>query len=103
MFFGTFDYIILTLIFIFNIGVLKYKIIKKRNWILYLIAFLLLGFIIPFFSMGFEIDRAIENEIVIDNFTLLYTYFRFPIWWFIGAIEIFILRKNIKNKMIIES
>lgn len=80
MFFGTFDYIILTLIFIFNIGVLKYKIIKKRNWILYLIAFLLLGFVIPFFSMAFEIYKATENEPVIDDFTLLYTYFRFPIW-----------------------
>lgn len=97
MFFGTFDYIILTLIFIFNIGVWKYKIIKKRNWILYLIAFFLLGFIIPFFLMGFEIDKANENESVIDNFTLLYAYFRFPIWWFISVIEVFILRKITKK------
>ncbi|AZB28543.1 hypothetical protein EB354_04285 [Chryseobacterium balustinum] len=97
MFFGTFDYIILTLIFIFNLGIWKYKIIRKRNWILYLIAFFLLGFIIPFFSMGFEINKATENEPVIDNFTLLYTYFRFPIWWFISAIEVFILRKITKK------
>ena len=97
MFFGTFDYIILTLIFIFNIGVWKYKIIKKRNWILYLIAFFLLGFITPSFSIGFEIDKATESEPVIDNFTLLYAYFRFPIWWFISVIEVFILRK-IKKK-----
>lgn len=97
MFFGTFDYIILTLIFIFNIGVWKYKIIKKRNWILYLIAFFLLGFIIPFFLMGFEIDKANENESVIDNFTLLYAYFRFPIWWFISVIQVFILSKIISK------
>ncbi|MCD0480574.1 hypothetical protein LPB90_19200 [Chryseobacterium sp. LC2016-29] len=97
MFFGTFDYIILTLIFIFNIGVWKYKIIKKRNWILYLIAFFLLEFIIPFFLMGFEIDKANENESVIDNFILLYAYFRFPIWWFISVIEVFILRKITKK------
>jgi hypothetical protein len=47
--------------------------------------------------MGFEINKATENEPVIDNFTLLYTYFRFPIWWFISAIEVFILRKITKK------
>lgn len=97
MFFGTFDYIILAIIFLFNFGVWKYKIIKKRNWILYLIAFLLFGFIIPFFSMGFEVDKATKDEVVIDNFTLLYTIFRFPIWWIIGLVEVFILRKLIKK------
>lgn len=97
MFFGTFDYIILGIIFLFNFGVWKCKIIKKRNWILYLIAFLFFGFIIPFFSMGFEVDKATKDEVVIDNFTNLYTIFIFPMWWFIVLVEIFILRKVIKK------
>ncbi|KIC63536.1 hypothetical protein [Chryseobacterium taiwanense] len=97
MFFGTFDYIILGLTFIFNFGVWKYKIIKKRNWILYLITFLLFGCIIPFFSMGFEIQKAIEGQEFVDNFTLLYTYFRFPTWWLIGILEIGFLRSLLRK------
>ncbi len=97
MFFGTFDYIILALIFIFNVGVWKYKIIKKCNWILYLVTFLFFGFIIPNFSMDFEIQKAIKGQPYVDNFTLLYTFFRFPIWWLIGALEIIFLRYYIKK------
>lgn len=97
MFFGTFDYTILAIIFIFNFGIWKYNIIKKRNRILFLMALLFFGFIIPFFSMGFEIQNMIKDQPFIDNFTLLYTYLRFPVWWFIGVIEILILRKIIKN------
>lgn len=47
--------------------------------------------------MGFEIQNMIKDQPFIDNFTLLYTYLRFPVWWFIGVIEILILRKIIKN------
>lgn len=97
MLFGVFDYIILAFIFIFNFGVWKYKIIKKRNWILYLITFLLFGFIIPFFSMDFEISRVTESQTNVDGFTLLYTYFRFPTWWFIGILEVVFLRSQLKK------
>ncbi|MPS65537.1 hypothetical protein [Chryseobacterium sp.] len=98
MFFGTFDYIILTVIFLFNIGVWKFKIIKKRNWILYLITFLVFGFLIPGFSIHFEVQKVIKNQPFVDNFTLLYTYFRFPVWWLIGVIEAFILRNLITKR-----
>lgn len=98
MLFGTFDYIILVLIFLFNIVVWKFKIIKKRNWILYLVAFLFFGFVIPLLSVDFEIEKATKDQPIVDNFTLLYTYFRFPVWWFIGIIEIFILR-NLLSKI----
>jgi len=97
MFFGTFDYIILALIFIFNAGVWKYKIIKKRSRVLYLIAFLFFGFIIPFFSMDYEIQKAIKGQPFVDNFTLLYTFLRFPIWWLIGFLEIIFLKVFIRK------
>lgn len=96
MLFGTFDFVILAIIVLFNFGVWKYKIIRKRNWILYLIVIFCCGFIIPFFSIGFEIDQATKDQEIIDSFTLLYTYFRFPTWWLIGCLEILILKKIIK-------
>ncbi|SHF83114.1 hypothetical protein SAMN05443633_10772 [Chryseobacterium arachidis] len=95
MLFATFDYIMLIVIFIFNFGVWKYKIIKKRNRILYLIVFLLFGLIVPYFSVDFEIKKAVKDQPFVDGFTLLYVYFRFPIWWFIGIIEVLILTKLI--------
>ncbi|MEC5171872.1 hypothetical protein QF024_000583 [Chryseobacterium nepalense] len=99
MFFGPFDCIILIIIVIFNIIVWKYEIIKKRNWVFYLIAFLLFSFIIPVFSIYFEVQRAIKGQPFVDNFTLLYTYFRFPIWWMIGLLEVIWLKYYLKIKI----
>lgn len=98
MLLGLFDYIILVIIFIFNIGVWKSKIIKKSNWILYLLIFLLTGFIIPLFSINFEIQKATKTIKEIDSFTLLYTFFRFPMWWFFGVIELLFLKRQIKKQ-----
>ncbi|SMP24509.1 hypothetical protein SAMN06264346_10822 [Chryseobacterium profundimaris] len=99
MFFGPFDYIILIITVIFNSIVWKYEIIKKRNWIFYLVAFLLFSFIIPVFSIYFEVQRAIKGQLFVDNFTLLYTYFRFPIWWMIGLLEVIWLKFYLKIKI----
>lgn len=98
MLLGIFDYTLLVIILIFNIGVWQYKIIKKSNWILYLVIFLLFGFIIPFFSIDFEIQNATKNIKEIDRFTLLYTYFRFPTWWLFGILELFFLKYQIKQR-----
>ncbi len=97
MFLGLFDYIILLIIFIFNIGIWKYKIIKNSNLVFHLVIFMLFGFTIPYFSIDFEIQKVTKNLKEIDSFTLLYTYFRFPIWWFLGILEIIYLRYQIKT------
>lgn len=97
MLLGLFDYIILVIIIIFNIRVWKYKIIKKGNRIFYLSILLLFGFVIPFFSIDFEIKNATVNSKEIDNFTLLYTFFRFPTWWFFGVVEVLFLKHQIKK------
>lgn len=98
MLLGQFDYIILVIIFIFNIGVWKFGIIKQSNWILYLLIFLVTGFIIPFFSINFEIQKATKTIKEIDSFTLLYTFLRFPTWWFFGVIEFLFLKHQIKKQ-----
>lgn len=88
MLFGVFDSCVLLLIFIFNYGIWKYKIIKKCNWKIYLVAFLFFGGVIPILSVDFEIQKATSKTENVDSFNLLYTYFRFPIWWFIGILEL---------------
>jgi hypothetical protein len=97
MLLGTFDFYVLALMLIFNFGVWKYKIIKKCNWIVNLVAFLLFGLLVPVLSMYFEIQKVTKDVEIVDNFTLLYTYFRFPTWWFIGILEMSCL-KFILNK-----
>jgi hypothetical protein len=96
MFFGVFDYITLTVILIFSFTVWKYKIMIPSNWIFYLIAFLIFGIIIPFASIHYEVQKAVKDQPFTDSFTLLYTFFRFPVWWLIGLLEVLWLRFNLK-------
>lgn len=54
-----------------------------------MITVLFFGFIIPFFSVEFEIRKATEDQSYVDNFTLLYALFRFPVWWLIGIWKLY--------------
>lgn len=96
MFFGVFDCLTLATILIFSFTAWKYKIIIKCNWIFYLIAFLLFGVVIPVISIHYEVRTALKDQPFADNFTLLYTFFRFPLWWLIGFLEVLWLRLILK-------
>ncbi len=96
MFFGVFDYFLVAIILIFNFSAWKYKIIIKCNWIFYLVAFLFFGITIPVASIHYEVQKAIKDQPFADNFTLLYTFFRFPVWWLIGLLEVLWLRYVLK-------
>jgi hypothetical protein len=98
MLLGVFDLCILIIILIFNFWLRKYRIIKKCNWIFYLVAFLFFGFIFPVLSVHFEIQKVTEANEEMDSFNFLYTFFRFPVWWFFGILEIIYL-KFIMNKV----
>lgn len=52
------------------------------------IKMILIFIIIPFISVGIEIDLAVGKSGIHDSFTLLYTYLKIPLWWFIGVIII---------------
>lgn len=98
MFVGIFDFYMLIIVFIFNYAVWKHKIIRKCSWKINLAAFLLFGLVFPLLSIDIEI-AVISNEIQnIDNFTLLYTLFRFPIWWLIGILEVNYIWNQVKNR-----
>ncbi len=56
------------------------------------------GLVIPYFSIDFEIKKAIKDQPVADGFNLLYVYLRFPTWWFFGVVEVLILRE-LTNKI----
>ncbi|AZA58375.1 hypothetical protein EG350_14780 [Chryseobacterium shandongense] len=52
-----------------------------------------------FFLFYFEVQRAIKGQSFVDNLTLLYTYFRFPVWWLIGLLEVSWLKYYITIKI----
>lgn len=84
MIIGYFDYIVLGVLIILNILFWR-KTIKRK--IGCLLGGLLFGIALPIVSMSIEIDRVTEEMDIIDNFTLLYTYFKFPIYWVTGALQ----------------
>ncbi len=93
MFIGYFDYGVLFLLVIANIYLWKKKLKGKIGC---LISGLLFGIILPIISMKIEIVRISKEYEIIDSFNLLYTYFRFPIYWIIGVFQTIIM--NVNNK-----
>ena len=44
--------------------------------------------------MKLEIDRVASEREIMDNFTLLYTYFKFLLYWIIGGIQLVIIYRE---------
>lgn len=88
---GYFDFILIGILFLINTLIWGKKI---KNNIGCLIGGLFFGLILPIISQKIEVDRVASEREILDNFTLLYTYFKFPIYWIIGAIQIQIISKK---------
>jgi len=88
MIIGSFDFILFAVLICMNV-VLWGKKVKYNIGCLAVV--LIFGLALPISSMKLEIDRVASEREILDNFTLLYTYLKFPIYWIIGAIQIAIL------------
>ncbi|MFW5700981.1 MAG: hypothetical protein ACOCWM_04765 [Cyclobacteriaceae bacterium] len=93
MFIGYFDYGVLFLLVIANIYFWKKNLKGKIGC---LISGLLFGIVLPIISMKIEITRISKEYEIIDSFNLLYTYFRFPMYWIIGIFQTIVM--NVNNK-----
>lgn len=98
MLFNYFDIIILVVIVITDLLIWKYRPIKKLDWKLLTVVFLLLFIVVPYISTKIEQYQVHQTEEMIDGFNLLYIFFKYPIWWTIGIIEIMTIRRLIKKK-----
>ncbi len=91
-----YDLIIYTIIIIANIlYYIKFRNIevsKSIGFVFHFTLFFLFAFVLPIITIGFEISIETSKYKIIDNFNLLYTYFRFPIYWFIGFIQFVIYK-----------
>lgn len=89
------DFLILILINLLVITLFKIRKLKINLLfnIVYIITFL---FIIPYISNSIELNNVYKKFIIVDGFNLLYIFLKIPIWWIIGIIEYFLLKKVIK-------
>jgi hypothetical protein len=81
---GYFEAIVLVMLVLVNIFFWKKSI--KQN-VGCLITGLLFGLILPMISQKIEIERVTSEREIWDNYELLYTFLRFPIYWIVGAIQ----------------
>lgn len=85
---GYFDLYLIGALLILNL--ILWKIEMEHNLGCFVLGFLF-GFILPFASIGVEVERATADREMVDNFELLYTYLRFPVYWFLGALQMIVL------------
>jgi len=98
MLFGYFDIFTLVVLILLNLMIWKYRPIQKLNWKILTVVVLLLFIVVPYVSTKIEQYQIHQTKEMIDGFNLLYIFFRYPIWWTIGIIEILTLRRLIKKK-----
>lgn len=89
---------ILVLIF----GVFLWKD-AQRPCMVWLIIVVLLGLVLPSWSVIREIDRVVatwNDSEIHDNYELLYVYFRFPVYWlmaFVPLVGVLVSKKVIEG------
>ncbi|BAX81826.1 hypothetical protein ALGA_3528 [Labilibaculum antarcticum] len=95
MFIGYFDCIVLGVLGILN-AVYWYKRFNRKLGCL--IIGLAFGIILPMISMKIEIVRVSNEFEIVDGFNLLYTYFRFPMYWIVGICQSILINVHDKPK-----
>jgi hypothetical protein len=97
MIIGYIDYLIFGILIFLNIKYWK----RKFNWIIgFLLGGILFGLILPVISLGFEISRVKMTIGIEDNFEVLYTYLRFPMYWAIGLFQLIFIGITLKERKI---
>ncbi len=97
--FTYFDFLLVFILILVNIFLHKTNLITKIDWKLKLLLFIILFVVIPIISVNKEVSNAYKKFITVDDFNLIYIFFKFPIWWLIGVIEIFIIRIIVGMKL----
>lgn len=93
MIIGYFDFLVFGVLILCNI-LFWNKTTKHDGGCI--IGGLLFGLILPIISMNVEINKVTGERVVMDNFTLLYVYLKFPVYWLTGSIQSLVF--SLKNR-----
>lgn len=53
--------------------------------------------IVPLISTKIELNNVHNKFEIVDGFNVLYVLFKIPIWWFIGVLNIYLIKIKVKN------
>jgi len=89
---------------IISIAVLVYLNIsnwhrKNSKFSIYLVSIIILGLLCPFLSFMIEWELNPADEEVFDAFTMFYSLFKFPIYWFLLIIQLIVLNKPLAKRI----
>lgn len=88
MIMGIFDWTVLMILILLNFTYLRRS---KLNIISGIVYVLLILIVLPFISQYLEIHRVKNTTGIIDNFEIWYTYSKYPIYWGIGIVQIYVI------------
>jgi len=97
--FTYFDILLVLILIFINIFLYKTNLVRKIDWKLKLLLFIILFIVIPIISVNKEVSNVYKKFITVDEFNLLYIYLKFPIWWLIACIQILIIKSILVLKI----
>lgn len=76
-----------------------YFLHKKRGFELNkVITGVLLLIIIPLISAKIELAHVHDKFEIVDGFNILYVYLKFPVWWLIGILNLYLINTYYRGK-----
>jgi len=84
---GIFDWVVLIIIFTLNVTHLKNLKISILSGCFYSVLFIL---VLPFVSQYIEVQRVKNTIGIMDSFEIWYTYIKYPIYWIVGTVQIYV-------------
>lgn len=77
--------------FVYLKNKVKLDLLQKICW------FLLFGIAIPTISNRIEVYNVYNKFTMVDGFNLWYCFLKIPVWWFVGILNYFLIKKFSKG------
>lgn len=102
LFIGPFDYAVLAVLVLANAWYAQRPGSALPTGWAKLAAVLLFGVVLPLLSMRAEMDRTLRpTGVPTDAFELLYTLFRFPMYWLLFAVQVGVFEAYSRRKKLL--
>ena len=101
MYVGYFDYVVLVLLVGINVAHTRHSGSGSLGCWYWVAAALLFCIVLPIISIWGELERTRRPPgVIVDSFELLYTYFRFPMYWalFLVQLGLLLIRNRLKKQ-----
>jgi hypothetical protein len=102
LFVGPFDYAVLAVLVLANVWYAQRPGSAVLTGWTKLAAVLLFGVVLPLLCMQVEMDRTLRPAgVPTDTFELLYTLFRFPMYWLLFAVQVGVFEAYSRRKRLL--